>query len=122
MECPFCEIIGIKNHQPQFRKLQGFDYKQSVQSNYNKRLGEELDVDPFIESGQKRFKLNMKAGENKNIFGYDKQSLDDFDEDSDLEDLKELEQMEIESQKKRMEDKSKIRKVQNKYGQALNEG
>lgn len=64
----------------------------------------------------------MKAGENKNIFGYDKQSLDDFDEDSDLEDLKELEQMEIESQKKRMDDKSKLRKVQNKYGQALNEG
>lgn len=64
----------------------------------------------------------MKAGENKNIFGYDKQSLDDFDEDSDLEDLKELEQMEIESQKKRIEDKSKLRKVQNKYGQALNEG
>jgi hypothetical protein len=30
--------------------------------------------------------------------------------------------MEIESQKKRMEDKSKLRKVQNKYGQALNEG
>jgi DNA modification methylase len=41
------------------------------------------------------------------IFGYDNKSLDDFDEDSDLEDLKELEQMEIESQKKRLEEKSK---------------
>jgi len=64
----------------------------------------------------------MKAGENKNIFGYDNKSLDDFDEDSDLEDLKELEQMEIESQKKRLEEKSKLRKAHNKYGQAMNDG
>jgi hypothetical protein len=51
----------------------------------------------------------LKAGENKNVFGYDNKSVDDFDEDSDLEDLIELEKMEIQK-KKIMEEKSKLRR------------
>ena len=50
--------------------------------------------------------MNIKSSDNKNVFGYDNLSVDDFDEDSDLEDLIEIEKMEIQ---RKEEDKLKHR-------------
>lgn len=46
----------------------------------------------------------LKNGSNNNIFGYKNQSkIDDFEDDSDLEDLMELEKKEIQRRKFREE-------------------